>query len=211
MSRIIDLSHPLKSGQPVFPGDREISIVSQANIDVDGYNLTTVHMSAHHGTHIDAASHFVPDGMTVDRIPLERLYGPARLIRIPKQAGDIIAIEDFLPFEGLFVAGARIIFETGFYKKFGTPDFFDRYPSMDVETAEWIASKRIGLLGTDLPSPGMDYGPVHRAIMGPKSGTLIVESLANLDICPAEFIFVGFPLRLEGREGSPIRAAAIID
>jgi kynurenine formamidase len=41
--------------------------------------------------------------------------------------------------------------------------------------------------------------------------TIDSEALANLDRCPEEFIFVGLPLLLTGRDGSPIRAAAIVD
>jgi len=49
----------------------------------------------------------------------------------------------------------------------------------------------------------------HQALLG--AGIVIVESLANLDKLPERFTFVGLPLKLKGRDGSPIRAAAVVD
>ncbi len=40
---------------------------------------------------------------------------------------------------------------------------------------------------------------------------MIVEGLANLERLPERFTFVGFPLNIKGRDGSPIRAVAIVD
>ena len=39
---------------------------------------------------------------------------------------------------------------------------------------------------------------------------MIVEGLTNLDQLPERFTFVGFPLNIKGRDGSPIRAVAIV-
>ena len=40
---------------------------------------------------------------------------------------------------------------------------------------------------------------------------VIVEALANLDRVPDRITFCGFPLNFAGRDGSPVRAVAIID
>ena len=39
------------------------------------YNLTAFSMCAHNGTHIDAPSHFIKDGKTVDSLSLESFVG----------------------------------------------------------------------------------------------------------------------------------------
>ena len=211
MAGLIDLTHPLAHGQASFPGDPQPSITTHNTIETIGYNTAQFSMSTHQGTHVDAPFHFYEDGKTIDEIPLERFYGPARLIRIPKRGGEEITVDDFLPFEDLFQPAAKIIYETGHHATFGTKDFYENMPSLTVGAAEWIASRRPGLLGMDTPTPGSKCVPVHRALLAPPAETIVVEALANLDRCPDKFIFVGLPLPLTGRDGSPIRAAAIVD
>jgi len=211
MATLIDLTHPLAHGQPSFPSDPQPSITTHSTIETIGYNIAQFSMSTHQGTHLDAPFHFYDDGKTIDEIPLERFYGPARLIRIPKRGGEEITVDDFLPFESFFEPGAKIIYETGHHKTFGTKDFFENMPSLTVEAAQWIAARKLGLLGMDTPTPGRDCVPVHKALLAPDIETIIVEALANLDRCPEAFIFVALPLPLTARDGSPIRAAAIVD
>ena len=40
---------------------------------------------------------------------------------------------------------------------------------------------------------------------------VIVEGLTNLNKVPERFTFAGFPLNIKGRDGSPIRAVAIVE
>jgi len=202
--QLVDLSHPLENGQPAFPGDPEILLVPQA---ATGYRTTEVHFSTHQGTHLDAPYHFFEDGTTVDRIPLERFYGPAALIDLGTlEAGAPITVEMLAPHAGLFREGARVIYRTGWDRLFGQAEFFRAYPSLTLEAARWIAAKKIWLLGMDTPGPSEDFSEVHRILL--EQQIVIVESLANLAELPPWFTFIGFPLRIAGRDGSPIRAVA---
>ena len=211
MAKLIDLTHPLEHGQPNFPFDPKPSVVVHNTIESIGYNITQFSLSTHQGTHLDVPYHFYEDGKRIEDIPLERFYGPARLIRIPKNGDETITVDDFAPFEELLTPGAKIIYETGHHRCFGTKEFITHIPSMTPATACWLAEKKLGLLGMDTPTPGTDYEPIHKALLAPGVETILVEALANLDQCPDEFVFVGFPLLLKGREGSPIRAAAIVE
>ena len=211
MATLIDLTHPLEHGQPNFPYDPKPSIIPHNTIASIGYNITQFSLSTHQGTHLDVPYHFFDEGPTIDRMPLDCFYGPARLLRIPKEGGQKITVEDFLPFEDVLTEGAKVIYETGHHRTFGTDDFMSNFPCMTAETAAWLASKKLGLLGMDTPTPGSDWVPIHRSLLGPGVETVVVEALANLDKCPDEFVFVGLPLLLKGRDGSPIRAAAIVE
>jgi kynurenine formamidase len=66
------------------------------------------------------------------------------------------------------------------------------------------------MLGMDTPTPSKDWYEIHHDILLPKE-IVIVESLANLDKAPDQFIFIGFPLNFKGRDGSPIRAVALAE
>jgi kynurenine formamidase len=215
MPEFIDLSHPLSDGLPSFPGDPQLAIKVHNTLPQAGYNLTKITMGSHQGTHLDAPFHFFDDGKTLDRIELGRFYGPARMIDLAPgsvlQPNTILTLESFAPFEHLFTPGARILYRTGWDRLFGTEDFFEGFPDLALETAQWIADKKIGLLGMDTPTPSKDFVPCHRVLLGKGIEIVIVEGLRGLERLPRDFIFIGFPLNFEGRDGSPIRAVALID
>src|SRR3712207_7545392 len=45
-------------------------------LEEDGVRNTTMTISIHTGTHIDAPSHFIPDGASIDEIPIHRFRRP---------------------------------------------------------------------------------------------------------------------------------------
>jgi arylformamidase len=215
MPSLIDLSHPLRHGQPSFPGDPELRIEACATIASGGCNLTRVSMGSHQGTHLDAPRHFFDDGPAVDELPLAAFYGPATLVDLAAGAAlepdTPITVEMLQQHADAFEPAAKVIYRTGWDRQFGRAEFFEHYPWLTVEAARWIARRRIGLLGMDTPTPGRDAAACHRALLQKGTEIVIVEGLANLDRVPARFTFIGFPLKLAGRDGSPIRAVAVVE
>ncbi len=212
MSRmLIDLTHPMEDGQPCYPGDPPPRIRPHHALAPDGCNTTHLLLGSHQGTHLDAPFHYFADGLPVDRIPLERFFGPAGAVDLAPggelEEGTAIAIESLAPHAALFEPRARIILRTGWSRRFGTPAFFERHPSLTPESAGWIAARGIWLLGLDTPSPAEVAAPVHQVLLG--AGIVILESLANLEALPPRFTLAAFPLKLAGRDGSPLRAVAI--
>ena len=207
--KLINLTHPITSGYYSFPNDPKLSITQQGTIDANQYNISKITTGSHQGTHLDAMYHFFEDGRTIDNMPLDWFYGPARILRIPKEVGSEISVEDLLPHEQFLQSEARIIIETGWHRNFGSPAFFESFPSLTIPAAEFLAEKKIRMLGMDMPSLGEAYYELHRILLAPQVEVVVVESLANLDKVPDSFIFSGFPLNLTGLDGSPIRAVAI--
>ena len=121
--RLIDLTHPLIHGQQTFPTDPKLSIIAHGTIATLKYNISQISMGTHQGTHLDAMFHFIEDGKTIDQMPLDWFYGPAHVLRIPKQPREELTVADFEPFEHLLTPGARIIYETGWHREFGQPHF----------------------------------------------------------------------------------------
>jgi hypothetical protein len=105
--RLIDLTHPLLHDQPSFPNDPTLSITAHATIATQKYNLSFISMGSHQGTHLDAMFHFIEDGKTVDQMPLDWFYGPARVLRIPKRQREELTVSDFKPFEQLLTRGQK--------------------------------------------------------------------------------------------------------
>ena len=215
MQRFIDLSHPLEHGQCNFPFDPKLAVLVHNTIASIGYNITQISMSTHQGTHLDVPYHFYDDGKTLDQMPLDRFYGPATMIDLAPgshlAAKTLITVEMLRPHESSFQQGAKVIYRTGWDRTFGTPECFTHFPSLTQEAARWIADHRISLLGMDTLTPSNDWKEVHHILLKEGVEIVIVEGLTNLDQLPERFTFSGFPLNIKGRDGSPIRAVAIVN
>lgn len=207
--KLIDLSHPMEHGQQTFPFDPKLSIIPHGNTTTLKYNITQISMSSHQGTHLDAMYHFIDDGKTLDQMPLDWFYGETHLLRIPKSAKEEITVDDFSEYDHLLKPGAKIIYETGWFRNFGADNFFTEFPSLTQDAARYLASKKIRMLGMDTPTPSYDWYEVHHILLGEE--IVVVETLTNLDVLPDAFVFMGFPLNIKGRDGSPIRAVAMVD
>ncbi len=75
--KIIDLSMPICSGMPVYPGDPEVELTAVRTIETDGWAVTRLALGTHTGTHVDAFSHMVAGAEAIDRMPLSRFIGQA--------------------------------------------------------------------------------------------------------------------------------------
>ncbi len=215
MPKIIDLSHPLEHGQLNFPFDPKISVMVHNTVASIGYNITQISLSTHQGTHLDVPFHFFDDGRTVDEMELDRFYGPASLVDLAPGGclppGTPITVDRFAPHADLFQPGAKVIYRTGWDRAFGTPEYFSRFPTLTLEAARWLAAKKISLLGMDTPTPSVDWKECHWILLGRGAEMVIVEGLTCLELLPPKFLFAGFPLKIKGRDGSPIRAVAVVD
>ena len=204
---LIDLTHPLADRQAVYPGDPPVRLTP---LSADGCNLTRISMGTHSGTHADAPRHFYQRGRPIDAIALERFHGPATLVDLGQlKAGTAITPEMLADHAKAFEPGSRVIYRTGWDRFFGQREFYKDYPTLTPAAAKWIAARGIWLLGMDTPGPG--DAACHRILLKRGVEIVLVEALANLDRLPPRFVFVGLPLALAGRDGSPIRAMAVVD
>ena len=79
--RIYDISQETFSGT-LFKGDPAPQAQVLYSIkEGHPYNLSSVSMSLHTATHIDAPLHYVEDGVSVDKIELEDCIGPCMVLK----------------------------------------------------------------------------------------------------------------------------------
>jgi kynurenine formamidase len=200
-------------GAPTMPMDPKLSISWHCTLNTLGYNLSRVIMSTHQGTHIDAPRHFFNKGECIDEVALERCV--VRAIKVDltgKEPGTPIEPEDLAPYAHLIKEGGCVLLQTGWEKHFPEESFFSGFPYVSKSLADWFVKQKIGMVGMDMPTPnGDDWQYVHIKMLG--AGILIVEGLANMSSLPEgeEFTFFALPLKLQGRDGSPIRAIAILN
>lgn len=210
--RIIDLTHPLRSGDAVYPGDPTFETRLHDSLDESGYRLTELRLGTHQGTHVDAPSHYLQNGATVEQLALETLVGPAVVIDVPGGTGALIEPADLQPFAGAIAERGRVLLRSGWSKHYGSERFFEKHPGLTPEAARWLVGQGVKLVGLDVPSPSYaDCQAVHEILLAATQAVVIVEALAAMDQLPREFTLAVLPLKLEGLDGSPARVIAMVD
>lgn len=213
--RILDLSYPIHPGTPPWPGwpSVEVKFLDRARSnrpEERHVNSSRLSMNIHCGTHMDAPFHFLDQGRTIDQVPLERTFGPATLIDVRhRQAGSQIMAADLESSAESLRRTRKAILFSGWSARWLKHDFFTDFPDISVEAAKFLVDCGVELVGVEPAS--VDYHPndTHIVLLG--ADVLIVENLTNLDQIPtAEFLFCAIPLNIEGRDGSPVRAVAIV-
>lgn len=209
-TKFIDLSLEIYDGAPTYEEDPQCSIIRHTTIKQGGSNCTRLSLSSHQGTHMDAPFHFIEDGSTIDVMPSNNFFGEAFLIDFSRKKNkEPIDVKDFLPYEDKITEGARIVYRTGFDKLFPQKEYFFDFPFLTKEAADWLAHKRISLLGMDTPTPNpVDFTYVHRTLL--KNNIAILEGLCNLrDLNREKFILIAAPLKVKGCDAAPVRAFAV--
>ncbi|MCQ6562004.1 cyclase family protein [Paenibacillus mendelii] len=212
MRKLIDLSMDIYHAAPTFPMDPQCEVIVHNTIDSIGYNISQLSMSTHQGTHLDAPFHFLDDGITVDKLDLNKCIGDALLVDLShKQPKEPIDVGDFAAYADRIGEGTRLIYRTDWHLQFQHKHYFTDFPYMTLELAQWLADRRIAMIGMDVPTPNpTDYDPIHKILL--RAEIVIVEGLANLgDVGTDAFFFMAAPLRIKGRDGSPVRALAMVD
>jgi arylformamidase len=214
--RIIDLSHPLGPETPAFPGDPapEIRIFDATDRPSTAgerhLNCSYLGTSLHCGTHMDAPFHFFADGRTIDQVPADRMIGPALLVDVPwERAGLSIGPEHLEPHRSQLNAIRRVVFNTAWHHRWGQPGYFTEHPVITGAAARLLVELGVELVGVDTPSVDRPPFEAHLALLG--NDALIVENLTNLDAIGRQtFELLAAPLKVVGRDGSPLRALALV-
>ena len=208
MSRIYDISVPIRPGGIVYPGNPEIDItLQQAVARGSGANVSTIRFGSHTGTHADAARHFFDDGQPVDLIPLDRLIGPALLVSFSDDVRAVGAAE--LKAHDLR-RHKRILLRTRNSALLSQRHFVSDYTYLAPDGAEYLVDSGVEVVGIDYLSIEQFHSGHHRT-----HRTLLAKSvviLEGLDLSvppPGEYQLICLPLRIEGCDGAPARAVLI--
>jgi len=161
---LVDLSVPIVTGMPVYPGDPEVTIGPALTAARDGVNVLAVHMGSQSGTHVDAPYHLDDALPDLDALPLERFAGPAHVVdargAAPRSPIGPEALEG--------VTGRIVLVATGWSAHWGTPAY-PEHPYLTEEAARLLVERGVHTVGIDAlsvdPTPAEDF-PAHRVLCG---------------------------------------------
>lgn len=198
--KYIDLTHTFKKEMPAYPGDPMPELIQVSSIDKDGYNDFQVKTGMHVGTHMDAPLHMLPGGKRLSEYSADTFFGEGRLIDARgKNSVDV----DLL--EGRKISkGDIVLIMTGFYKKFGATDYYEKYPEITESFASKLIELGVKMVGLDTPSPDRPPFKIHKMLL--KNEILIIENLTNLEelLKCTQFSVVALPAKFDA-EAAPVR------
>jgi arylformamidase len=201
--KLIDVSVPLDATLPTYPHNTPFSVEAvRRRARGDRSNVSTLHMSAHTGTHVDAPVHFVDGGAGAESLPLEILCGRARVIEVTSRKA--IAAEDL---ERLNLSeDIRLLIKTHNSRLWGDPTFHSDYIGIGESAAKFLVHHGVKLVGVDYLSVepfGTDGAPTHHLLLG--AGTIVIEGLNLRDVDPGVYELYCLPLAIVGCDGAPAR------
>lgn len=206
--RIHDISRPIRSGMPVWPGDTAFDFDFVARIaEGSSVNVGRVEMSVHTGSHVDAPLHFDDAGADAASVPLSNYLGPCIVADVRPDARGILP--EHLP-DGLGdeVGSAPRLLLRSYESR---PTGFDEAMAHATPAlADWLAERGVCLLGVDTDSMDAFESKellAHRRLN--QHGIAILEGIDLSQVEAGRYELIALPLRIEGADGSPVRAVLI--
>lgn len=203
MSRLYDISQPLRDDMPVWPGDTTFCHEPTWAIDENcPVNVSRLVLSTHTGTHADAPNHYCADGQAIDAVELNRYIGPCVVLDM-RHAAPVVRPEHLLP--TLPERVERVLLRT--WEHFPHERWRSDFTTLAPESIDLLAERGAKLIGVDSPSldPEVDsrllaHWRVHH------HGMSILEGLVLDEVPPGRYELIALPLKLAGADASPVRA-----
>lgn len=205
--KIYDISQEVFSCV-VFPGDPAPKREILSNMD-DGalYNLTSLHMCAHNGTHVDAPYHFINDGKTIEQVSLRHFVG---YCFVAEHQGVVTAEDAEEILRKARTAGKQILTTEEEYD----PDkriLIKGDAEVSLGAAEVFAKEKVLLVGNESQTVGPENAPmaVHKVLLGAE--VVLLEGIRLSEVPEGIYLLNAAPLNLAGADGAPCRAILISD
>ncbi|QIB90269.1 cyclase family protein [Methanosarcina mazei] len=228
--KIIDITVPISPSTPIFPGDPEPSIESAFTIEKDGCAVSRLILGSHTGTHVDAPSHILKDGLAVDDLNLENLIGQAVVLDFSFRNG---ALTDYIldkaynhlkntdhvsilllktkpsfHYENNSRVSGLQAGESNKGIEFEEPPENSVY--LDSGAAKWIVRngfKTVGIDSFSVDNLSSENLSAHHILLS--NNVNIVECLDMSSVEAGIYFFLCLPLKIEGCDGAPARALLI--
>ncbi len=201
---LFDITRTLNSNLAVWPGDDSFSAKVMADMNRgDVVNLTTLTLSSHTGTHVDAPCHFINHDLFIDQISLDVYIGPATVVTVQREAGPLIPAD--FPNVDWSNVQRLLVHSSASHKPID--QFQEQFVYPSPELADWLGQHQVVLFGSDAPSMDKFNSPDlvgHKAMR--HNGIALVENLIFNNIPDGEYELIALPLKIEKGDGSPVRA-----
>ena len=203
--RVIDISWPISKATTGYKDRSVVDFDEVKNFNRDGARETNIHLSSHTGTHVDAPSHFLKDGKTIDEMPLDRTIGDCVVLDMTTCA-ERITRDCLMSHDSEIVEGGIVLLRTTNSDLAATDKFSPHFVYLEASGAIYLAEKKIKAVGIDYL--GIEHSqpghPTHENLM--YADVTIIEGLRLGHVQAGQYFFVCLPLNSIGLEAAPARA-----
>jgi arylformamidase len=209
--QIYDVSVPLTSATPTYPGDPGIEIKSwSALANGDAANVSLITFGLHTGTHVDAPSHFIAGAAKVDSLPINSLLGAAEVVEAP---AELDVIDRKFVEANCSSGSSRILFKTRNSSFWNNPErgFREDFVYIEPDAAEWLVQTGIKLVGIDYLSVERfksEGFPTHLAFLS--RGVVILEGLDLRAVTAGNYELICLPLKIADGTGDGAPARVVL-
>lgn len=190
--KIYDISRGILQA-PAYPGDAPVKFEKDKDMEKgDSCNASIINACVHAGTHADAFSHFLPEGETIDKMPLEHYCGKCRVLTVPGDS--LVKLSDI---KGRLAGSERLVLRSG-----GTSFLCE-------QAAEYIAACGIRAVVTDAVSiaPSDNEEIIHKLLFDGR--VAVIENVILDEVEDGDYLLFAFPVKYDGCDGAPVRAVLI--
>ena len=226
MPRVIDISGPIEQGMwdynvidlggAVLP---PVAVDPVASIPGNGFDAHRLQFTTLTGTYVETAAHVITGTETLDRVSLDRLIRPAKIMRLSlAEPHTLIRADDLHRHDPGIRPGDALLIDTGWGRRWNQPGYVTKAPAFAASTLEWFLEQPFSILGLDTPVMechwGDKMGVAHEAgkLLEPlyRRGMILIAPLVNLhQAADPTGTLIAFPLNVAGVCGAPCRAAFI--
>ena len=193
LERLIDLSQIIENNMPVYPGDIETNLIQTNFLNTDKYNNHRIEIGMHVGTHIDAPMHLTASEEYISASSLDSFVGNGCIVDVRNQS--VISIKP--EYESLVKENSIVLLYTGYDKYYGLPKYYNDHPVIDEDFCKFLISKKVKMLGIDMPSPDQPPFEMHKLLLN--SHIYIIENLTELSemLGVEEFEVIALPVKIK--------------
>lgn len=203
---VVDISVPIKNAMTLYRGNPPVRIRPAMTLRRDGVNLSELCLGSHTGTHVDAPSHFIADGKTIDQMPIDRFIGPTWVADLRRVRRAISG--DELQRARIPKGTERVLLRTQNSRLWHPPrPFRTDFVYLAADGADWMVERGVTLVGIDylsIEGYGLAGAPTHKRLLG--AGIPILEGLDLFKVAPGRWRLAAFPLRISGGDAGLTRA-----
>ncbi len=200
-----DLTLEVAPDMLVYPGDPPPELRRLSSLEAgDELTSSSLSLSCHAGTHVDAPAHFLKGGRWLSDFPLEAFFGPAQVLEIT----GVRRITAAHLRHAQLASEHHLLLRTDNSAALRSARFDPEHAYLTEDAAEYLLRANPRSIGFDYYSvdrsaPGAGL-PVHRRFA---QRDLLVYACLDLALVAAGvYAFHGLPLRLRSVEAAPVRA-----
>ncbi|MDA4114860.1 MAG: cyclase family protein [Thaumarchaeota archaeon] len=213
--KLLEVSGPLETGMRYYDWFYPPVVVEELEPMAwkDGKGKTygqKVSFGCQSGTYLATGAHAYKDRPNISEVPLERFIVDAVIVRVevaPREYITLEKVEDALMESGEMPSeDEALLIATGWDRYWNKENYISQSPGLKYELVRWAIDRKVGILGSDIPSFDRDgrenFFPEFFA-----TDTLLLAPLVNLTSAGVSRArLTALPLKIAKSCASPCRA-----